>query len=796
MRAVTRPMTKKLLREIWARKGSMIALALIMSVGVGCFVGMLAVWRDMEASCRRYYQTCNLADFTVDMKRAPRWTVDEVATLPNVRTVQGRVSIEARVDLPDQAEPIAGRAISLPEHREDVLNDILLRSGTYFSGTNEREVILNHAFAHANGLVPGSRVKVLLLDKQHDVLVVGTAMSPEFVYVMPPGGGLAPDPARYGIMYFTEDFLRKSCNLEGAYNQLLGLAFDNSKTALRNTLSLITRNLDAYGVLNTTPRHQQPSVQFLRDELKGLKVTATTMPVVFLAVGALVLNVLLGRMVAQERTVIGTLRALGYTRGQIRNHYLAFGVTLGAAGGLLGVLLGLYIESWMLKAYRQVFALPDIRAHLYWDIMIVGFAISTVFAILGTLKGVQRAADLEPAEAMRPAPPEIGGAILIERVQWLWRRTTFRWKMILRTVFRNPFRSLVSVFSSLIAAALVISAFALNDALHYLMNYQFAKIAHEDVTVSLREPRGATAIEDVRNLPAESYVEGQLAIVCDMTHGPFTKRTGVTALPFHNRLCTPLDSEGDPIVMPPEGLVLTTKLAEILHARVGDVIRLRPLVGRRETTRAPIVAVVNTFLGMGAYAEIGYLSRLIGEVRSVNRVLGRTFDRGAPYDLLSALKKRPQVVGLSQRRNALTQLNETFGRSMGAMIGAMVFFAGLVAFGSVLNASLVSLSERQREVGTLRVLGYTTEQVLGIFAGESYLLGGVGIALGLAAGCGLAKLMSYAYNTEMYRFPTVIYPSRLVLSAALMIVFVGLAQLVIYRMIKKLEWLEVLNARE
>ncbi|MBM4044241.1 MAG: ABC transporter permease, partial [Planctomycetes bacterium] len=294
---------RKLLRDLLSHKMAMLALVVIVAVGVGCFVGMACVYLDMDGSRQRYYVGYRLADFTVDLKRAPEAAVEALATLPNVRSVRGRVSLSVRVELPNRPEPISGTAISMPERSAPVLNDILLRSGTWFSGRNEKEVILNEAFARANGLCPGSRVRVLLLDSQHDLLVVGTAMSPEFVYLIPSSGGLAPDPARFGVMYLTKDFSQKSCNLEGAWNQAIGLTHDNSRTALDNTLRLIEEKLDPYGVTQTTPFRDQPSVWFLHDELHGLKVSATVVPIIFLGVAALVLNILIGRIVAQQRTV-------------------------------------------------------------------------------------------------------------------------------------------------------------------------------------------------------------------------------------------------------------------------------------------------------------------------------------------------------------------------------------------------------------------------------------------------------------------------------------------------------------
>ena len=793
---VNRVLVRKLLRDMVARKGALLALVVIVTIGVGIYVAMAAVYRDLFDARRRYYTQYQLADFSVDLKRAPAWAVDVVAGLPNVRAARGRVHLGVRIDLEGVAEPITGVAISMPDQPTPVLNGILLRTGTWFADGQDRQVILDDAFAQANRLVPGSRIRVMLLDKEHDLLVVGTAMSPEFVYVLPPGGGLAPDPARHGILYMPERFLQESCDLDGAFNQIIGLAHDSSRVALDNTLRLIEERLDPYGVANSTPIQEQPSARFLADELTGLKVSARTLPALFLLVAALVLNVLMGRLVLQQRTVIGTLKALGYSSGSITRHYLGFGLTIGAIGGLTGMAFALWLQEAFLGMYRQFYRMPGIEAHLYPDIFATGFLISVAFSMAGTLKGVHHAAGLTPAEAMRPPPPEKGGRVLPERIPCLWRPLPFRWKMVLRAVFRNPFRSSVSMFAGVISTALVVATMGSLDALDYLMHYEFARVSHQDISVSLRDPRGVDALSEFGAMPSVATAEPQLALVCDLSNGPRRKRVGITGLARGNRLCTPLDAAGNPIVAPDEGLVLSRKLAEIIGVQPGDTVRLRPLIGRREVVEAVVVGTVDSFLGLSGYADIGYLSRLLGESWAANVVLATSFRGASLPPLFEALKECPSVVGVGERARSFTQLDETMGEVMGQSIAVTVLFAGLVAFGSVLNAALVSLNERQREVGTLRVLGYTPWQVGTIFSGESLLLNGAGILLGLAAGVGLAHLLSMAYDTELYRFPVVIKPATLAISAALMAAFVLVAQVIVHRLIHKLPWLDVMKIKE
>ncbi|MCA9435699.1 MAG: FtsX-like permease family protein [Candidatus Omnitrophica bacterium] len=793
---MSRTLLRKTRRDLMSRKGSLLALLAIVTIGVGSYLGMSAVYRDLDGARHRYYTEYRLADFQVDLKRAPEFEVERIQALPNVDEVRGRVSMSVLLDLPDVEEPISGTAISMPEERSPVLNDLFLSSGSWFSGTDRREVILNDSFAKANGIQPGDRIQALLLDKQHDLLVVGTAISPEFVYLIPPSGGIAPDPARFGVLYLPQEFLQESCDQEGAFNQLIGTTHDQSVAAIESTLDEIERELDVYGVANTTRVRENASVRFLADELHGLRVNARVIPAIFLGVAALIMNVLLGRMVAQQRSVIGTLKAIGYGNMAITLHYLGYGIFIGLLDGVFGIAFGTWIQIAMLDLYREFYTVPNIRPHFFLDLWLLGLAISLVFAMFGTIRGIRYAVRLEPAEAMHPPPPEKGSKILLEKIPPLWNPLPFRWKMILRAVFRNPFRSAVTVFACVISTGLILTTLANTDALDYLIEYEFAKTSHEDLTVNLRDPEGLEASRELSLLPGVAEVEQQLAVSCDLQNGPYEKRLGILGLVPNNRLITPLDANDQPIPIPEEGLVLSKKVAEILNVGVGDTLTVRALIGQREEVTAPVVATVESYLGLSAYARIDYLSRLIGEEYSANVLLAKLQPGRRTIPLFEELKERPSVIGVGERSRAFSQIDATFGETMGTMIVFTVFLSGLIAFGSILNTALVSLSEREREVGTLRVLGYTPYQVLQVFSGESFLLNAIGIVFGFAAGVALVNLIATFYSTELFRFPVVVYFSRILETGAIMIVIVVLAQTLVFRLIKKLKWLEVLQVKE
>ncbi|MBI5153808.1 ABC transporter permease [Candidatus Poribacteria bacterium] len=598
------------------------------------------------------------------------------------------------------------------------------------------------------------------------------------------------------MMYLPERFLQEAAGQQGAYNQIIGWVHDSSQGKLDATLKALARRLDAYGVFDTLRADEQPSVKFLADELRGLRVTSKLFPLIFLGVAVLVLNIMMERLVTQQRAVIGTLQAVGYTRGEITRHYMGYGVVIGTLGGVAGMGWGYYVQGFMIGLYRQFYALPSIDRHFHADLNAAGLLLSIVCAVAGTVHGVRVASRLQPAEAMSPPPPERGGRVFLERMPPVWNLLTFRGKMIARAILRNPFRTSVAILASAVAAALTVASLNMLSSLHYMTRHEFEATSHQDVTIATRDPEGAPALREIALLPGIAGTEGNLAVACELTNGAVTKRVAITGLPPDGRLVTPLDNSGRPIRIPPSGLVLSKRLAQRLGVRPGDLVRVRTLIARRTERTVAVAGVADTYLGLSAYADIEYLSRLIGEEHGANVIQASYIPDGRHGRFLEELRRRPSVMGMSERLRSLELVDKVFGENMGTMLGLMIFFSGMIAFGAVLNTALVSVSERQREIGTLRVLGYSPAQVWGIFSGESLTLNGLGVLLGLAGGIGLTHLLALAYNTDLYRFPVVIPARNLLIAAALMVGFAGLAQLVIYRLVLRLPWLEVLKVRE
>jgi len=787
---------RKLLRELRASWLLLTAIISIIAVGVACYVSMGAAYHNLTEAKRRYYRQCRMADFWVDLKKVPLAELDALAELPGVAAIRPRIGFYATVDLEHVTKPLNGMVLSLPDRREAVINDVVLRRGGYFTDRRENEVIVNEAFAARHGLKPGDWIRLVLNNRRQELFIVGTAISSEFVYLLQPGS-LAPDAEHFGVFYLKQTYAEDVFDFDGAANQIVGRLDPQVRPDPTELLAGAERLLSPYGVFSTTPLGDQVSNKFLSQEIEGLKVFAVIMPCIFLAVAAMVLNVLLRRLAEQQRTVVGTLKALGYSDRQVFVHFLKFGLAVGLAGGLVGCGAGHWLAEGLTYMYRQVYEFPELVNRFYPELLLIAVGISLGCAVLGSLQGTRAVLRLKPAEAMRPKPPKKGGAVLLERVGWFWSRLSSGWRMVVRGVIRSRMRTIAGVFAAAMGSAILVNGFMMMDAARYLVDYQFKWILRSDVDLALKDERTEDALREAARLPGVDWAEPILNVSCTFQNGPFRRKGAITGIAPDARLTVPRDLEAAPIPVPSTGLVMSRKLAEVLHLKRGDLVTVRPTKGLRRERQVPVLQISDSFFGMAVYADIHYLSRLVHEELALSGVQLTTDRNPAHIDALyRELKRMPALQGVSARRDMIANLEKILVEQMGILITAFVLFAGVVFFGSILNASLISLSERQREVATLRVLGYGPWQVGSLLLRESMIVTLVGTFLGMPIGYGLSVLTAMAYDTELFRFPVIATPGTWIWTLALAVLFGLSAHAVVQIVVHRMDWLEALQAKE
>jgi len=787
---------RKLLRDLKHSKGLILAITCLMAVGVMCFIYMHSAYDNLNLAKEQYYSQCRMADFWIDVKKAPLAELAALTKIPGISEIRPRIQSFATVDLDRVAEPLNSLVLSLPDAERPVINDIVLKRGGYFTGRRRNEVIVNDAFARQHGLYPGGWIHLVLNNRREELMIVGTAISSEFVYLVGPGN-ITPDPEHFGVFYLPQSYAEEVFDYDGAANQVVGLLAPDVRDRPEETLRRAELLLADYGVFSTTARQDQPSNRFLSDEIRGLGTFASILPTIFLAVAALVLNVLMVRLIDQQRSTIGMLKALGYSNAEIFVHFVKFGTLIGLASGLPGLAMGYGMAEVITKIYHRFFEFPNLvnRVNPVW--YATGLAIALACALIGTIHGARLALRLQPAEAMRPRPPVAGGRIWLERFTRLWRRLGFGWRMTLRNLVRHRLRTSVGILSVAFGAGLMMAGFMLREGVEYIIDFQFNQVMRSDFDLSFKDERSSEAVAEARRLPGVDRAEPVLDVACDFFHGPYHHKAAVTGLGEHARLTVPRDTAGRPVRVPDAGLAMTRKLAQLLHVQAGDNIEIEPIKGLRQRRSVPVAEIIDSYVGLSVYADIHYLSRLVGEELAVTGVQVAADPRPeVRLKLDRELKQLPALQSFNARQNVIHNVTETVLKTQAIFIGLLVVFAGVIFLTSLLNTSLISLAERRREVATLRVLGYTAWQVGGYFFRQSMVVTVLGTLAGLPLGYGLCVWVTARFDTEMFRFPLVSPPSVWIRTWGLALLFGLLTHLAVQRDISRMDWREELNVKE
>lgn len=789
-------LTRKLLRDLrgsWALLG---AVASILAIGVTCYVALNSAHRNLRVAQQRYYVQCRMADFSLEFKKAPLAELAQLAELPGVVEIQPRIQFLATVDLPETVEPLNGQVVSLPDERTPTINDVVLVRGGYFTDRRANEVLVNDAFARAHHLHPGQFVHLLLNNRSQELFIVGTAISSEFTYLLSPGS-IIPDARRFGVFYLKRSYAEEVFDMQGAANQVIGLLSPEVREQPDDLLRRAERRLESYGALAPTPRRIQPSHMYLDNEIRQLGAFGKIMPGIFVSVAAVILNVLLARLTDQQRTIIGTLKALGYGSGEILWHYVQVGLSVGLSGGLIGCVLGWQLAGAMTGVYRHFFQFPQLTNYVFPETWLAGALLGLGCGLCGAALGARRVLSLQPAEAMRPAPPAAGGGVWLERWTWFWRQLTFSWRMSLRTVLRNRRRTLAGVFAAAMGSALLVNALMMQASIKYLIDFQYRFVQRSDVDLTFKETRGWEALSEARHLPGVDLAEPALDVACTFVNGHHRRQGGVTGLLPTATLTIPRTQDERALRVRPAGLTLSRKLADLLDLRPGDPVRLEISQGLRQVVHVPVVEIADTYLGLSAYADLHWLSRLINEEFALTRVqLAVEADPAARAALYRELKRLPAVQSIDSRSHTIANLEDTLIRNQKFFITILVLFAGAMFFGSVLNASLVSLAERRREVATLQVLGYTPREIGGFFLRESTLVNLAGAIVGIPLGYVLSWRVASTQDTELFRIPLIL-PTWIPFAAVLLGTAFGLcAHLFVQLAILRMDWLDALKVKE
>ncbi len=787
---ILHPLDRKLGRDLLRLRGQVVAIGMVIASGVAVLVMSLGALEALRDTAAAYYERSRFAHVFATLKRAPERLSVRIAAIPGVQSVQTRIAKLALLDVPGFEEPVIGQLLSIPERGEPLLNRLTLRQGRSPQPGNPDEAIINEAFAEGQGLRPGDRIRALVNGKRRELEIVGVALSPEFVYAIGPGA-LMPDDRRYGVIWMGREALAAAFDLDGAFNDVTLSLWRGARA--EDVIARLDQLLAPYGGTGAYGRRDQVSNWFLTSEIDQLANMASVLPAIFLAVAAFLTNMVLTRLIALERAEIGLLKAFGYSNRAVGWHYTKMVILIAAFGTALGCALGSWFGLKTTEIYAEFYRFPFFFFRPSPAVFAIAGAVSVAAALAGTAQAVHGAVRLPPAEAMRPPTPTLfrrtglGAAVT--------RPFDQPTRMILRTILRYPGRSLVTSTGIAMAVALLVVALQWGDAIDELAEIQFFEGQHQDVTVGLVEAKSDVVIEALEKLPGVLYAEPTRVVSSRLRAGPRSHRQAIQGVPADAALDPVYDADGGEVAIPPEGLLLSTKLAAMLGVDRGDPITVEVLEGRRPVRELRVADVFETYLGTPAYMDLRALNRMMGERPAASAAHLRVDSRKEDL-LFRDLKDLPAVAAVTVKRAAVQEFYATVGETMLTFISFFAAFACMLAFGVAYNSTRVALSERARELATLRVLGLSRLEISYILLGEVGLLAFAGLPLGCAIGLGLAWLITDLFETELYRVPMVIEPSTFGLAVAITVLATAVSAFLVRRRLDRLDLIAVLKTRE
>lgn len=787
---------RKLLRDLRRMWSQALTIALVVASGLGGFITCLSAVDSLALARDQFYARGHFADAFASVKRAPLSLVEVLRGVPGVADVQVTVEQLVRVEIAGLADPIIGQLIGVDLRQPPRMNQVTVRQGRALAppGTGQArgdgaiDALVSEGFASVRGLRPGDELTALVNGKRRSLRIVGTALSPEFIFA-----GLAgmPDMRGFGVFWVDREALAAAYDMQGAFNRVaVKLAPQASEPAVLDGLA---RLLAPYGGRDVRGREDQTSHAMLDNEIKEQRVMGTVLPAIFLAVAAFLLHVVLSRLVSTQREQIAALKALGYANAAIAGHYIKLVALIVAVGLLLGVALGDWLGTLLTRLYAEFFFFPVFEHRIAPWLILVGAGVTGATALLGTLSAVGATVRLAPAEAMRPPAPGLYRRTVLERLGV--QRIPPALRMVLRNMERRPLRTLLTIGGTAASVAIVIMGNFFSDAIDHIVDTTFRLSMRSDVNVWMAEPVDALARLQLARLPGVALVEPSRSVAVRLHHGHRNERVGLQGIASDAHLQRIIDVDGRQSPVPASGLLLTDRLADKLGVRPGDSVQMEVLEGRQRSLSVPVQATVREMMGLNAYVQRDTLNRWLqeGDVASQFAV---ALEPGSEPRFLGATKELPRVAGAFSKATLLRNMEDVSARNVRIMSTILTLFAAVIAVGVVYNNARIALAERTWELASLRVLGFTRGEVSALLLGELAIGIVLALPVGMALGWGLVHLVVDLLRNDQFLFPVVIGP-RTYAVAGLCVVAAGMASaLVVRRQIDRLDMVGALKTRE
>lgn len=527
-------------------------------------------------------------------------------------------------------------------------------------------------------------------------------------------------------------------------------------------------------------------------------------PVIFFIVAALISLTSMTRMVEEQKTQIGTLKALGYNKLQITSKYVLYASLACIIGSILGMSVGfVLLPKIVWKMYSMMYQIGDIQTSFNFEIGSLGFILIVISILGATIYAVIKELIQTPATLMRPKSPKMGKRVFLEKVTFIWKRLSFSRKVTVRNIFRYKKRFLMTIIGIMGCTALIVTGFGIRDSIRAIMPDQYEKVFNYDLQINLKADLDKKQKQDFINSLtnddkieklSETYmssisainenVEENVQIIVPNNNTDFNTLINLTDVKSKNNLSLPED-----------GVLLTDKAAQLLGVEAGDNITLKDT--DENETNVKVTNVVENYVYHYIYMSKSMYENLYGKSFDSNVILTKDFnlDNETEDNFVKDLMNMPEVASVTRISTAMNMMNDTM-KSLNYVVVILIVSAGLLAFVVLYNLSNVNISERIRELATIKVLGFYDKEVYLYITRETIILTAIGLVLGLVAGYFLDFFILETCEINMLRFRKFVAPLSFVFAALITILFTIIVNIVTYFALKKINMIESLKSVE
>ncbi|TDE30066.1 ABC transporter permease [Actinomadura sp. 6K520] len=762
----------KLRRDLRRRPAQLVSVVVLVMLGVALFGASHDAYENLDSGYRDLFAKYRFADLTLsggDTAAIAR----EARAAPGVAAAAVRTVADVPMRTPDGGT-LVGRVVGFPAGSQPAVNRVMVLHGRYLDPAAPSGVLADKHLADDAGLGPGATVAVWDGRAWRDLVVRGTASSPEYLWPAPSRQNILPAPGSFGVLYVPEELARRLAGRD-APNEVAVYYTPGGRDASGRLDAALTAAARARGAGAAVTRAEQPSNATLAQDIKGFSQLAVMFPLLFLAAAGIAVYVVLTRRVARDRVVIGTLRASGFRRRTVVAHYLATGVAAGATGAILGAGAGLALAGPVTRLYGDAVGLPETTVTVRAATLLYGLAFGLVAGAVAALAPAVSAARVPPAEAMRGVVPATGGAgwgaRLARAVPAAGRLPAGVW-LVLRGPARQVRRTLYTMAGVVLALVLILVSWGMLDSSQATVSRQFDQVQRQDAELTLGRPIDGASLGALAATEGVRAAEPSTRLPATITAGGRGYSTTVVGLPAGTRMHRFLTPGGGERSLPGGGALLGAALRDELGVDTGDRIGLRLPGGR--TVSTTVAGFVDEPLGTHAYATLDQVAAWAPSAEP-DTVLVRFVPGADRAAAERALTSHPAVVAYTDT-GALKKAMDEYMNLFYVFVAIMLAFGGLLAF-TVLFATLsVNLAERGTELATLRAAGVGRRRLARLVTAENLLVVAAGAVPGLVIGRIATGAFLGAFNSDLMAFHTEIRPATFAWSALAVLAVAHLAQ--------------------